>query len=158
VKHTVYYDIFIINILLIGGDKMTFGYRLRCLREEKSLSQVELAKHLSITNQSLSQYELDKRMPDANMLKNLANYFEVSIDYLLGRTNDRVEYIETEQGIPKDNIIYKTYEEMLSKLKDMLAKEGIISEADPLPKEAIDLIFKHGAPAAIDILKLKLKE
>lgn len=64
---------------------MKFGNILRQLREEKELSQVELAKKLNITSQSLSQYELSKRMPDIEMVNRLADFFNVSVDYLLGR-------------------------------------------------------------------------
>ncbi len=66
---------------------MKFGNILRELREEKDLTQVELAKKLNITSQSLSQYELGKRIPDIEMIDRLANFFNVSVDYLLGRTD-----------------------------------------------------------------------
>lgn len=74
---------------------MKFGTILRELREKKDLSQVELAKKLNITSQSLSQYELGKRMPDIDMINRLADFFNVSVDYLLGRTN-----IQNHEGLP----------------------------------------------------------
>ncbi|MCQ4925044.1 helix-turn-helix domain-containing protein [Tissierella carlieri] len=66
---------------------MRMGNILRELREEKDLTQVELAKKLNITSQSLSQCELGKRLPDIEMINILADFFNVSIDYLVGRTN-----------------------------------------------------------------------
>jgi len=63
------------------------GKRLRLLREEKKLKQIDLAKILKTSSQALSQYELDKRTPDLEMLCEIANYFEVSLDYLVGRSN-----------------------------------------------------------------------
>ncbi len=68
---------------------MSFGERLRQLRKEKNISQTELAGIFNITSQALSQYELQKRMPDAEMILKLADYFNVSVDYLLGRTDIR---------------------------------------------------------------------
>lgn len=77
---------------------MKFGYILRNLREEKGLSQVDLAKQLNITSQSLSQYELNKRMPDIDMINRLANYFNVSVDYLLGRTEIKETFYKTKES------------------------------------------------------------
>lgn len=64
---------------------MKLGTRLRALRESNNLTQVQLAKKLDITSQSLSQYELNKRTPDIEMINKLADFFNVSTDYLLGR-------------------------------------------------------------------------
>ncbi|APC08571.1 helix-turn-helix domain-containing protein [Neomoorella thermoacetica] len=68
----------------------TLGERLRKLREEKGLTQIELAKKLSLANSTISQYEANKRTPDPPTLQRLADFFGVSIDYLLGRTNTPV--------------------------------------------------------------------
>lgn len=67
----------------------TFGERLRDLREEKGISQKDLAEFLSLANSTVSQYEADKRDPDSSTLKKLADYFAVTLDYLLGRSDIR---------------------------------------------------------------------
>ncbi|ASF27891.1 DNA-binding protein [Bacillus amyloliquefaciens] len=59
------------------------GERLTKLRKNKKLTQQELAKELQISRSSLSQYEINKRQPDYETLKLIANYFHVSIDYLI---------------------------------------------------------------------------
>ncbi|NLM96670.1 MAG: helix-turn-helix transcriptional regulator [Halanaerobiaceae bacterium] len=69
---------------------MSFGKKLRLLREEKNLSQIELSKEMNVSSQALSQYELGKRMPDAEMIIRIADFFDVSIDYLLDRTDERI--------------------------------------------------------------------
>jgi len=61
------------------------GDRIRILRERKGLSQKLLAYKLGMPNQSLSNYERGYREPPADVLKKLADFFEVSVDYLLGR-------------------------------------------------------------------------
>ena len=61
------------------------GERLATLRKNKGLTQEELAPILNITRSALSLYELNKRDPDTNTLKRIADYFNVTTDYLLGR-------------------------------------------------------------------------
>ncbi|MCU9809307.1 helix-turn-helix domain-containing protein [Paraclostridium sp. AKS46] len=65
----------------------TFGNILRELRKEKGLSGKELADVLKVHKGSISNWETDRRSPDKEMLNTIAEYFEVSVDYLLGRTN-----------------------------------------------------------------------
>ena len=64
---------------------MEFGEILRALREERRLSQSELAKVLNVSNVAISHYERDAREPNNEMLKKVSQYFNVSIDYLLGK-------------------------------------------------------------------------
>ncbi len=68
---------------------MELGDRLKKLREEKGLSQIELARALNISNVMLSRYEKNKRSPDYETLNKLADYYGVSTDYLLGRIDIR---------------------------------------------------------------------
>lgn len=65
-----------------------FSRRLKRLREEKNLTQVEFAKLMSLANSTISQYEAGRRMPDQEILQKFADFFDVSVDYLLGRTNN----------------------------------------------------------------------
>jgi transcriptional regulator with XRE-family HTH domain len=68
----------------------TFGQRLKSLREEKDLKQVELKNLLSLSSSAtISQWESDKRLPDAHTLERLAEIFDCSVDYLLGRSDIR---------------------------------------------------------------------
>jgi len=64
------------------------GQRLRDLREDADLSQEELGKIVSLSNHSISSFELDKNEPKDEIKIKIAQYFKVSIDYLLGLTND----------------------------------------------------------------------
>ena len=63
--------------------------RLEFLRKEKKLSQKELSKMVNLTQQRISAYEKGKREPDLETLSALANFFNVTIDYLLGNSNIR---------------------------------------------------------------------
>lgn len=64
------------------------GPRISELRESNNLTQEELAKNVGITRASLSHYETSRREPDFDTLTKIADYFQVSLDYLMGRTDD----------------------------------------------------------------------
>ncbi|MED3025257.1 MULTISPECIES: helix-turn-helix domain-containing protein [Bacillus cereus group] len=66
-----------------------FGTRLHTLRKERKLRQEDMAKQLGIARTTYAMYEQGNREPDYNTLIKLANFFEVSIDYLLGTTEMR---------------------------------------------------------------------
>lgn len=61
-----------------------FGIRLKLLREEKKLTQKELAKLLNVRNTTVSAWEKDIAEPPYDTLKFICKYFDISADYLLG--------------------------------------------------------------------------
>ena len=63
-------------------------FRLKELRKKKRISQVMLAMDLNINQNSISRYETGEREADYATLIAIADYFNVSIDYLLGRTEN----------------------------------------------------------------------
>ena len=71
---------------------MTRNEKIRQLRLARNLSQVDLAKALGVTKQSISNWENNNIQPSIDMLIRLAQFFSVSTDYLLGL--DRQKYIE----------------------------------------------------------------
>ena len=75
--------------------------RLRELREEKHINQQKLAIALNVTQAAISKYELGLSEPDISMLKNIADYFHVSVDYLIGFSDDS-HIICTRSDIPED--------------------------------------------------------
>ena len=62
-----------------------FGIKLKELRIEKGLSQRKLGELLGFCNQTVSFWETGSREPDLDALIKIADFFEVSVDYLLGR-------------------------------------------------------------------------
>ena len=62
-----------------------FAERLLELRKEKNLSQAGLAKALDVSYAVVCYWETDRSEPTAPNLVKIANYFDVSVDYLLGR-------------------------------------------------------------------------
>lgn len=68
---------------------MTIGERIRQLRIEKDLTQTELCNIFHIAKSTLSQYENNIRTPNDEIKIKLAEFFNVSLDYLLGKTDIR---------------------------------------------------------------------
>ncbi len=62
----------------------TFGQRLKRLRIEKGIGQIELAKMIGVGKSIISQWELDRCEPTLSKLVSLSRFFEVTIDYLAG--------------------------------------------------------------------------
>ena len=62
--------------------------RLKALRKEKGISQLKLAMDLNTNQNTISRYETGEREPGINELIKIADYFNVSIDYLLEQTNN----------------------------------------------------------------------
>lgn len=63
------------------------AFRLKELREARHLSQVRLAMELNLSQNSISRYENREREAGYETLVAMADYFQVSLDYLLGRTD-----------------------------------------------------------------------
>lgn len=68
--------------------------RIRELREDKDLRQLDVANATGIDQRTLSNYETEKTSPDSYAIIKLADFFDVSADYLLGRSNSRTPSIE----------------------------------------------------------------
>lgn len=65
----------------------TFGERLKELRKKKHLTQEQLGKAFYLNKSSISRYENDTQIPENELLQSIADYFDVSLDYLMGRTS-----------------------------------------------------------------------
>lgn len=66
--------------------------RLKEIREDKDLQQKEVAQAIGIKQQQYSEYEIGKRLIPINYLYKLAEYYNTSIDYLVGKTDVRKPY------------------------------------------------------------------
>lgn len=64
-----------------------FSLKLKELRESHNLSQQAFANTINVSQSTVGMWESNKRTPDSDMLSKIADYFDVSIDYLIGRTD-----------------------------------------------------------------------
>ena len=105
-----------------------FAKRLTNLREKKNLYQKDIAEIFNIEQATVSNWEKGKRIPDSEMLIKLANFFEVSVDYLLG--NDTT--LTTKEEELKE----------IEALKQLLIKNGFMKSNEDLTNEELDRLMK----------------
>lgn len=115
--------------------------RLKQLRIEKGKTQKEMAKDLGTTDVSIGRYEAGTREPKTDILNALADYFEVTTDYLLCRTDER-------KPNAKDG---QSSKERFQDVKTISAHR--IGDIEQLPEEALDQLNDY-----IELLKLKYKK
>ena len=65
-----------------------FRIRLKEVREKANMSQKELADKLSVSQSTVGNWESGMREPNFDTIKKIAEFFDVTVDYLLGRTDD----------------------------------------------------------------------
>jgi len=108
----------------------TFARRLKDLRESKNISQQELADDLKVAKSTISMYEQGKRQPNFELQEALADYFNVDIDYLVGRSDRTTVVTPAIDNQPKrrylmDKIAKATPEQLekLDKLWNIISNE-----------------------------------
>jgi transcriptional regulator with XRE-family HTH domain len=79
----------IIQIKKRKGRKMKFNDRLRELRKGNGLTQDEFSKQSGLTRSAISMYERGEREPNFETLEKLADFFNVDMNYLLGKSDNR---------------------------------------------------------------------
>ena len=110
-------------------DMSKFGKRLRELRKERKLTQVELGKVIKTSHATINRYENSIHQPDIETINNLADFFNVTTDYLLGRTNRKEMAIIEGEEIPKElKDIGIEYLEISKELKEKGFKPQDIKE------------------------------
>ena len=104
---------------------VTFSDRLKAIRNEKTITLEKMAKDLQTTKATLSRYENNLREPKIDFINKAANYFNVTTDYLLGRTDEKNCYIinvdEFQFEIDKTKQNNEKNLQLRLKLKEMLA-------------------------------------
>lgn len=68
--------------------KKNLAKNLTTLRKNKGLTQIELAKELNYSDKSISKWENEDAVPDIEVLKNVADFFDVTVDYLISSENN----------------------------------------------------------------------
>tara|TARA_Y100001933_G_scaffold239380_1_gene263874 strand:+ start:500 stop:886 length:387 start_codon:yes stop_codon:yes gene_type:complete len=111
------------------------GQRIKTLRKEQSMTQQEFAEIFSIGSKSrVSSYESGINNPDDDLKIKIADYFGVSMDWLLGRTNDRTGTITIKNSENKDSTG--------DKILRVLEEEGLIQPGGDVPDDIADDILE----------------
>jgi transcriptional regulator with XRE-family HTH domain len=120
---------FEVKYLREGSAGMEFSKRLKKLRENRGLSQEKLAEELNIPRSTITNYETrDDLIPRQKRLNEIADYFGVSVDYLIGRANGN-ELTKIEDAFLEDM-------ETLS-LEEIIAKHTPKLDGKPATKEEV---------------------
>lgn len=107
-----------------------FGDKLKALRENKDLSQKELAAAIGVGTSTITKYERNERQPSFDTLIKIADFFNKPIDYLLDRQTVEPEMVpqiatliyalnkelQTQRSLPETIAVYKEYKTQIDRL------------------------------------------
>ena len=126
---------------------MTLGERLKMYRTQKGLSQEKIAEMLDVSRQAVTKWEAGQTTPSSDNLIALANLYDVSLDELIGKSENEIVYTEGEKEkrfSPKHNPI----------LRNNFIIIAIIAQAASL-NVAIQPLYTEGTPYHIIFLLFK---
>lgn len=116
---------------------MPFNEILRQLRTEKNLSQKDVADAIGVDRTTYTKYETGKSQPDFVTIQKLAEFYSVSVDYLLGRTDIRNPYIPEEYTQK-----HKVTKRDLMQYEDFIEQAGIFFMNDEVAEEDKEKLFR----------------
>lgn len=103
---------------------MKFSERIRKLRKENNLTQKELAENIGVDRATVAGYETKGKEPSYSTLRNIANFFGVSIDYLIGNSNIKEPAEIVEKAISDNPDLLDFW----NKIKDNQNKKKLIQQ------------------------------
>lgn len=93
-------------------------FKLKELRKNQNLTLKELSSNLNISYQALSNYENSNREPDFDTLIKIADFFDVSIDFLLGKTDNK--YVLPNALTDQEAHLLKSFNSLFPKMQDFI--------------------------------------
>lgn len=131
-----------------------FGDRLKSLRKALGLTQKELGDKLNVSGRVIGYYESNDRFPDKETLTNIADFFDVSVDYLLGRSDAK-----NNSSITKIDETEKDIEELLEEtMSQILDQKGLMLNGQIVDDDDLVLLrnaIKNGIELAKTMQKSK---
>ena len=119
------------------------GKRLKEARENNRLTQMEASKKLGISNGTLSGYERNYRDPDTAILEKMAELYGVSVDYLLGRTDDPNPQLKNNSSAQLTAKDEKDIAKRLEQIRnDIEHSDGLSFSGEPMSEEAKDSLME----------------
>lgn len=113
---------------------MAFGDRLKELRNRRNKSQAELAEDLKVAKSTISMYERGERNPDFETLEAIADYFNVDMNYLLGKDDGSVYYLDPEAAEMAQELYKRPEMKVLFDASRKATREDIEQVAEILKK------------------------
>jgi transcriptional regulator with XRE-family HTH domain len=113
-----------------------FGERLKEVRKRYNLTQEELAAILGVSRSSVTKYEANDRYPEIDLIVKAANYFSISVDYLLDRNPSHAEYVAVAIASELNKRGLLDSADIDSKIKSIInLTEALIKEFDKYEKK-----------------------
>ena len=107
---------------------MTFGDKLQKLRKCKGLSQEQLADKLEVSRQAISKWELGDTMPELNKIVAIANFFDVTTDYLINEKEDVEKPVEEKNRSEfYNNNQNNSHKQSFSYFKNLVKRKGYLA-------------------------------
>lgn len=131
---------------------VTLGSRLKALRQEKGLTQKEVAKLIGTTDVSIGRYEMDARVPKADILNSLAKLYDVEIDFLLTGKEEAETTLNDRDKKDIEKDLKKIMDDFKSGESGPAFYDGVELDNDDLDKLEIAM------RTALEIAKVKNKE
>lgn len=120
--------------MAIIDENRMFGDIFKQLRLEKGLSQDRIAEELDVSQPLIAKWESHQSTPAPEMLDYIADYFDVSTDYLIGRTNDRRYFKSNDNSIEDFNLLFNKYKGLSDSDKEFM-KNMIIERRKQIDKQ-----------------------
>lgn len=114
------YNLFHREINIQGGAHLLIGNRIKLLRESRGLQQQELCSIIGVEQSTLANYENNRRIPSDEVKIKLADYFNVTIDYLLGRDTPETKKDPSAEESKMVNEISDIYDKLSDEAKEKL--------------------------------------
>lgn len=105
--------------------------RLKTMRKNAKKTQQEIADYLGITRSAYTAYEINRRTPDHETLSKLAKFYDVSVDYLMGRDNSKLT--KDERDIAKQLILFR---------EEIENSDGLAFDGEPMSEEAKESLIE----------------
>ena len=112
--------------------------RIKELRRERGVTQTDLANYLGLKQQTISSYETGNSEPDLSTLEKMARFFDVSVDYLIGKSNIRNPADKITRAVANEPDLVMFWEEM-QKRKEL---KLLFKQIKDLPPEDIRRIIR----------------
>lgn len=147
---TIFYRFFIVlSIFVKGGQKMYEIFEQ--LLQKYGVSAYKVSKATGVTQSTLSDWKRGRSTPKSENMKKLADYFGVSIDYLM---TGKEESQKEPQLKPKDE---KDIKNILANTEQLLKQDGLMFDGNPASPEAIESILS-AMQIGMEMAKNKNKE
>ncbi|MGM9571245.1 MAG: helix-turn-helix domain-containing protein [bacterium] len=130
-----------------------FSKRLKQLRAKNKVSQAELARKLGMSQQAIAKWETEKATPDPEMITKIADYFNITTDYLLGR--------EEKQSSSKTELSKRVKKEITEELKkfeeSLMNADGLMLDGEIVSEETVQNLLS-AMKIGMEIARQKNKE